>query len=112
VGIHECSVTDEKQWMHIDSSSYGDAKTGVATSDSICGAPYTYMLEHSHVLLHSTTNLNSGSTQPLGFQSRDMNLFKGRLKFSSHTNQSQTNSKIDTDGSAYLLTEDVRLFPS
>ncbi|EKD18875.1 uncharacterized protein L3040_005098 [Drepanopeziza brunnea f. sp. 'multigermtubi'] len=58
-------------WMHIDSHDYKEAKAGVATSDSICG-DYKYM----------------GSVQPLGFQSRDMNLFK------------------DTDGTAYLLTED------
>ncbi|KAH8811140.1 glycoside hydrolase family 43 protein [Xylogone sp. PMI_703] len=58
-------------WMHIDSSSYGEAKAGVATSSSICGS-YTYL----------------GSSQPLGFQSRDLNVFK------------------DTDGSGYLLTED------
>lgn len=30
-------------WMHIDSSSYDEAKVGVATSDTVCGA-YTYML--------------------------------------------------------------------
>jgi hypothetical protein len=59
-------------WMHIDSSNYGEAKVGVATSDSICGT-YTYLR----------------SFQPLGFQSRDMGLFK------------------DTDGSGYLLSEDV-----
>jgi hypothetical protein len=29
-------------WLHIDSSSYGEAKAGVATSSSICGA-YTYL---------------------------------------------------------------------
>ncbi|KAG4425091.1 hypothetical protein IFR04_001861 [Cadophora malorum] len=58
-------------WMHIDSSNYGEAKAGWATSDSVCGS-YTY----------------GGSVQPLGYQSRDLNLFK------------------DTDGSAYLLTED------
>ena len=61
-------------WMHIDSSNYGEAKVGVATSGSICGS-YSYR----------------GSFQPLGYQSRDMGLFQ------------------DTDGSAYLLTEDVRL---
>ncbi|TVY52126.1 hypothetical protein LCER1_G005117 [Lachnellula cervina] len=58
-------------WMHIDDSSYGEAKAGVATSDSICGT-YSYI----------------GSSQPLGFQSRDLNVFK------------------DTDGTGYLLTED------
>ncbi|KAH8586216.1 glycosyl hydrolase [Bisporella sp. PMI_857] len=58
-------------WLHIDSSSYGEAKAGVATSSSICGS-YTYR----------------GSSQPLGFQSRDIGLYK------------------DTDGIGYLLTED------
>jgi hypothetical protein len=58
-------------YMHIDSSSYSEAKVGVATSSSVCG-PYAYR----------------GSFQPLGFQSRDMGLF------------------VDTDGSAYLLSED------
>ncbi|KAI0433573.1 carbohydrate-binding module family 35 protein, partial [Xylaria sp. FL1042] len=58
-------------YMHIDSSSYGEAKVGVATGSSVCGK-YTYQ----------------GSFQPLGFQSRDLGLFK------------------DDDGTAYLLTED------
>ncbi|KUJ09620.1 glycosyl hydrolase family 43 protein [Mollisia scopiformis] len=61
-------------WMHIDSSSYGEARAGVATSSSVCGS-YTYL----------------GASKPLGFQSRDMNVFKGEL---------------DTDGTGYLLTED------
>ena len=46
-------------YMHIDDSSYGEAKVGVATSDSVCG-DYTY----------------HGSFQPLGQQSRDMGLFQ------------------------------------
>ncbi|CAG7854865.1 SubName: Full=Related to glycosyl hydrolase family 43 protein-Neosartorya fischeri {ECO:0000313/EMBL:CCA72743.1} [Serendipita indica DSM 11827] len=46
-------------WMHIDDSSYGEAKVGVATSDSICG---TYSYQRSF--------------QPFGRQSRDMGLFK------------------------------------
>lgn len=58
-------------YMHIDSSNYGEAKVGVATGDNVCGA-YQYQ----------------GSFQPLGFQSRDMGLFK------------------DEDGKGYLLTED------
>ncbi|KAI1654358.1 carbohydrate-binding module family 35 protein [Daldinia decipiens] len=45
-------------YMHIDSSSYGEAKVGVATGDSVCGN-YTYIQ----------------SFQPLGHQSRDMGLF-------------------------------------
>ncbi|KAH8904519.1 glycoside hydrolase family 43 protein [Coniochaeta sp. PMI_546] len=58
-------------WMHVDSSNYGDAKVGVATGDTVCGK-YSYIK----------------SFRPLGFQSRDMGLFK------------------DDDGSGYLLTED------
>ena len=46
-------------YMHIDNSSYSEAKVGVATSSSVCG-PYTY----------------HGSFQPLGFQSRDIGLFE------------------------------------
>lgn len=45
-------------WMHIDSSDYGDAKAGVATSDTVCG-DYEYI----------------ESAQPLDNQSRDMTLF-------------------------------------
>ncbi|CAG9951801.1 unnamed protein product [Clonostachys rosea f. rosea IK726] len=59
-------------YLHIDSSNYGEAKVGVAVSNTVCGK-YEYR----------------GSFQPLGFQSRDMGLFK------------------DDDGSAYLLTEDT-----
>ncbi|KAI0015134.1 galactan 1,3-beta-galactosidase [Xylariomycetidae sp. FL0641] len=58
-------------YMHIDDSDYAEAKVGVATSSSVCG---TYEYQYSF--------------QPLGFQSRDVGLFK------------------DDDGSAYLLTED------
>lgn len=46
-------------WMHIDDSSYGEAKVGVATGSSVCGQ-YSY----------------KGSWRPLGFQSRDMSLFQ------------------------------------
>lgn len=45
--------------MHIDSSSYGEAKVGVATGDSVCGK-YTYL----------------SSWQPLGYQSRDQSVFQ------------------------------------
>ncbi|PKS13019.1 hypothetical protein jhhlp_000360 [Lomentospora prolificans] len=74
-------------WMHIDSRDYGDAKAGVATGDSVCGK-YGKRLYH---LLKSYSNIPleyQGSVRPLGFQSRDMGLYK------------------DDDGSAYLLTED------
>jgi hypothetical protein len=69
--IFNSSTNTYVMWMHIDNTSYSEAKVGVATSPTVCGN-YTYR----------------GSFQPLGFQSRDMNLFQ------------------DTDGSAYLLTED------
>ena len=69
--IFNASTNQYVMYLHIDNSSYGEAKVGVATSSSVCG-PYTY----------------HGSFQPLGFQSRDIGLFQ------------------DTDGSAYLLTED------
>lgn len=45
-------------WMHIDSSSYGDAKVGVATGSTPCGQ-YSY----------------KGSFRPLGFESRDLGVF-------------------------------------
>ncbi|KAH7400259.1 glycoside hydrolase family 43 protein [Cadophora sp. MPI-SDFR-AT-0126] len=69
--IYNANTKKYVMWMHIDSSNYGEAKAGWATSDSVCGS-YQYL----------------GSVQPLGYQSRDLNLFK------------------DTNGSAYLLTED------
>lgn len=62
-------------WLHIDSPDYRDARTGVATSSTVCGE-YEYR----------------GSFRPLGFQSRDMGLFK------------------DDDGTGYLLTEDVSVW--
>ena len=46
-------------YLHIDSSNYGGAKVGVATSRAVTG-PYTYL----------------GSFAPLGHQSRDMTLFQ------------------------------------
>ena len=46
-------------YLHIDSSNYGGAKVGVATSRAITG-PYIYL----------------GSFRPLGHQSRDMTLFQ------------------------------------
>uniref|UniRef100_A0A8H7NCE2 CBM6 domain-containing protein n=1 Tax=Bionectria ochroleuca TaxID=29856 RepID=A0A8H7NCE2_BIOOC len=69
--IRNASTGKYVMYLHIDSSNYGEAKVGVAVSNTVCGK-YEYR----------------GSFQPLGFQSRDMGLFK------------------DDDGSAYLLTED------
>ncbi|KAF1914864.1 galactan 1,3-beta-galactosidase [Ampelomyces quisqualis] len=45
-------------WMHIDSSNYGEAKIGVATSDGVC-SKYTYIR----------------SERPLGFESRDSGVY-------------------------------------
>lgn len=70
--IYNDQTGDYVMYMHIDDSTYAEAKVGVATSKSVCG-DYTYR----------------GSFRPLGYQSRDMGLFK------------------DDDGTAYLLTEDV-----
>ena len=69
--IYNSMTNQYVMYMHVDTSNYSAAKVGVATSSTICG-DYTYR----------------GSFQPLGFQSRDMGLFK------------------DTDGTAYLLSED------
>lgn len=72
--IYNSSTKKYVLYLHIDDSSYGEAKVGVATGDSVCGK-YTYI----------------SSWRPLGFQSRDIGLYQ------------------DTDGKAYLLTEDVSL---
>jgi hypothetical protein len=69
--IYNSTTNQYVMYMHVDNASYGEAKVGVATSSSICGN-YSYR----------------GSFQPLGFQSRDMGLFK------------------DDNGTAYLLSED------
>ncbi|KAF2456989.1 glycosyl hydrolase family 43 protein [Lineolata rhizophorae] len=45
-------------FLHIDSSNYGEAKVGIATSSEVCGQ-YEYR----------------GSFRPLGYQSRDMGVF-------------------------------------
>ncbi|GCF09931.1 RICIN domain-containing protein [Dictyobacter arantiisoli] len=57
--IYNDSTHQYVMYMHVDTSNYGAALVGVATSSSICGT-YTY----------------HGSFQPLGNQSRDMGLFK------------------------------------
>ncbi|KAK1997123.1 glycosyl hydrolase family 43 protein [Colletotrichum falcatum] len=57
--------------LHVDSTDYKDARVGVATGDTVCG-------EYEYVR----------SFRPLGFQSRDIGIFK------------------DDDGAGYLLSED------
>lgn len=56
--IYNTATDKYVMWMHVDSSDYGDARAGVATSDSICG-DYTYIR----------------SERPLGNIARDMTLF-------------------------------------
>jgi hypothetical protein len=58
--IYNDATEQYVMYMHIDSSNYGEAKVGVATGTSVCGK-FTYR----------------GSWRPLGFESRDMGLFKG-----------------------------------
>ncbi|MEU6198251.1 RICIN domain-containing protein [Streptomyces sp. NPDC047061] len=69
--IYNASTQKYVMYVHIDSQSYSEAKVGVATSSTPCGA-YDYL----------------GSSRPLGQLSRDIGLFQ------------------DTDGTAYLLSED------
>ncbi|GAB3890994.1 RICIN domain-containing protein [Kibdelosporangium lantanae] len=69
--IYNAATRTYVMYLHIDNTSYSEAKVGVATSTTPCG-PYSYR----------------GSFQPLGHQSRDIGLYQ------------------DTDGTAYLLTED------
>lgn len=57
--IYNSSTRKYVMYLHIDDSSYGEAKVGVATADSVCGK-YNYI----------------GSWRPLGFQSRDIGLFQ------------------------------------
>lgn len=40
--IYNSATSKYVMWLHIDSSSYGEAKAGVATSSSVCG-DYTYL---------------------------------------------------------------------
>ncbi|KAF6819513.1 glycosyl hydrolase family 43 protein [Colletotrichum sojae] len=57
--IYNASTRKYVMYLHIDSSNYGEAKVGVATSDTVCGK-YTY----------------NSSWRPLGFESRDIGLFQ------------------------------------
>jgi len=69
--IYNDTTRQYVMYMHVEDPTYQEAKVGVATSPTPCG-PYTYR----------------GSFRPLGYQSRDLGLFK------------------DDDGTGYLLTED------
>ncbi|KAF9014777.1 galactan 1,3-beta-galactosidase [Hymenopellis radicata] len=72
-------------WFHSDTSNYGAAMVGVATSKTPCG-PYTY----------------KSSWNPLGAQSRDMGLFldddaTAYLLYASDNNQNFKISRLDAD---------------
>ncbi|MDQ1022312.1 RICIN domain-containing protein [Streptomyces afghaniensis] len=57
--IYNASTGTYVMYMHIDSTTYADARVGVATSSTPCG-PYTYR----------------GSFRPMGNLSRDLGLFQ------------------------------------
>jgi hypothetical protein len=57
--IYNASTSTYVMYMHIDSTNYGDARVGVATSSTPCG-PYSYR----------------GSFRPMGNLSRDLGLFQ------------------------------------
>ncbi|KAF9458757.1 galactan 1,3-beta-galactosidase [Collybia nuda] len=72
-------------WFHSDSSNYGSAQVGVATSKTPCG-PYTF----------------KSSFRPLGAESRDMGLFQDAaqttyLLYASDNNQNFKISKLDSN---------------
>nr|WP_203606843.1 RICIN domain-containing protein [Streptomyces sp. SID11385] len=57
--LYNASTKTYVMYLHIDSPSYGEARAGVATSDTPCGA-YHYR----------------GSSQPLGRQSKDIGVYQ------------------------------------
>jgi hypothetical protein len=57
--LYNASTEQYVMYVHIDSSTYADARVGVATSPTPCG-PYTYL----------------GSSRPLGQLSRDIGLYQ------------------------------------
>ncbi|TDL28900.1 galactan 1,3-beta-galactosidase [Rickenella mellea] len=72
-------------WFHSDSSDYGAAMVGVATSQTPCG-PYTYQ----------------SSWRPFGAESRDMSLFQddartSYLLYASDVNQNFKMAQLDTN---------------
>lgn len=84
--IYNASTSTYVMWMHIDNTSYSEAKVGVATSSTPCG-PYSYR----------------GSFQPLGFQSRDMGLFQDTDGTAYLLSEDRANGlRIDKLSSDYL----------
>ncbi|KAJ7630472.1 galactan 1,3-beta-galactosidase [Roridomyces roridus] len=84
-------------WFHSDTSNYGAAQVGVATSKTPCG-PYTY----------------KGSFSPLGAESRDESVFQdddaaqtAYLLYASDNNQNFKISRMDAN--YYNLTAQVNV---
>ncbi|HEY5957236.1 MAG TPA: family 43 glycosylhydrolase, partial [Polyangiaceae bacterium] len=82
--IYNSATAQYVMYMHVDSSSYGDRKAGVATCSSVCGA-YSY----------------KGSVKPLGHDSLDDTLFQdGSTGY--FISEDRTNTKLQI----YQLSED------
>jgi hypothetical protein len=86
--IYNDSTRQYVMYMHVDSSNYGDARVGVATSSSSgpCDAQYSYL----------------GSVRPLGNMARDMTLFKdtdgrGYLAASANNNADMVIYSLSAD---------------
>ncbi|KAJ0301245.1 hypothetical protein COL5a_007620 [Colletotrichum fioriniae] len=93
--IYNSATKKYVMYMHIDSSNYGEAKVGVATSDTVCGK-YTYL----------------SSWQPLGFQSRDIGLYQDDDGSAYLLTEDRPNGlRIDALSSDYLnVTRNVYLW--
>jgi hypothetical protein len=93
--IYNASTKKYVMYMHIDSSSYSEAKVGVAVSDTVCG-PYAYQ----------------GSFQPLGHQSRDLGLFQDTDGTAYLLSEDRANGlRIDALSADYLsVTSAVQTF--
>ncbi|KAM0183128.1 hypothetical protein ACHAPF_000604 [Botrytis cinerea] len=77
--MYNAATAKYVMWMHIDSSNYGEAKAGVATSDSLMSSTVAenYDLQMTSTENETDEKFNRGASQPLGYQSRDLNVFKG-----------------------------------
>jgi hypothetical protein len=93
--LYNSSTGKYVMYMHIDNSSYSEAKVGVAVSSSVCG-PYTYQ----------------GSFQPLGHQSRDLGLFQDTDGTGYLLSEDRANGlRVDRLSADYLsVTAPVALF--
>src|SRR5205807_3694591 len=93
--LYNSSTATYVMYLHIDSSSYGEAKVGVATSATPCG-PYSY----------------HNSFQPLGQQSRDIGLFQDSDGSGYLLSEDRANGlRIDKLSADYLsVTGSVALF--